>query len=372
MSSLDEADRRDKRIRQQAERWDREARCGTGANGAGHDQGFVLIEHLGSHNPERLSWIWHHWLVAGKLQILAGAPGTGKTSLAIWMAAIVSSGARWLDQAIDIPARDVVIWSGEDTIDDVILPRLMASGADCDRVFVPHAVIQDDARRAFDPAEDLAGLAAVVKGRDIGLIILDPLISAISGDAHKSVDVRRGLQAVADLAAATGAAVLGISHFTKGTSGRDPLERVTGSLAFGAFCRVVMAAAKDQTDDAKRVFCRVKSNCGPDTGGWQYSMEPCVIGDGVETVRVRWGDPIQGTARDILGAADAADDEEERGALQEAREFIRSMLADGRIPSRQFLRDAQDAGHSVRTMRRAMRDLTESRKEGKTWYVSLA
>ena len=99
---------------------------------------------------------------------------------------------------------------------------------------------------------------------DVRLLIVDPIVSAITGDSHKNAEVRRGLQPLADLAASTRCALLGITHFSKGTAGRDPVERLTGSLAFGALARVVLVAAKHQEEgeDGRtvRLFLRAKSN----------------------------------------------------------------------------------------------------------------
>ena len=349
-----------------------QARLDCGANGRDAEAPVhVLMEPMAERAARNPEWIWKYWLASGKLQILAGSPGTGKTTIALWMAAILSSGSRWLGDDADTPARDVIIWSGEDTLDDVILPRLISMGADLHRIFAVRAVLDGEEIRAFDPARDMPALERILAGRDVGLVILDPIILAITGDAHKSVDVRRGLEAVGAMAEATAASVLGISHFSKGTAGRDPLERVTGSLAFGAVCRLVMGVTEDKESGDFR-FCRMKSSNGPSKGGWRYRLHPCEVGERVETVRVEWGEAVEGSASEILGAADANEEvREERSALEDARMFIRSALADGAVPSRTLLVDARDAGHSGPTIQRAMRSLTESRKEGKVWYASL-
>src|SRR5262249_27719599 len=139
--------------------------------------------------------------------------------------------------------RDVAIWSGEDAPSDTLVPRLLANGADLKRVRFVGPVIVDGDRRPFDPAKDVPLLAAQLAAMpDLGLLIVDPVVSAVAGDAHKSADVRRALQPLADLAQQTGAAIIGISHFSKGTAGRDPVERVTGSIAFGAAARIVLGA----------------------------------------------------------------------------------------------------------------------------------
>jgi putative DNA primase/helicase len=102
-------------------------------------------------------------------------------------------------------------------------------------------------------------------------LIVDPVVSAVSGDGNSNTEVRRALQPIVDLAARLDCATLGISHFTKGSDGRDVVERVTGSLAFGAAARIVLAAAKLKGDDertAGRIVARAKSNIGPDSGGF--------------------------------------------------------------------------------------------------------
>src|SRR5690606_4205726 len=94
---------------------------------------------------------------------------------------------------------------------------------------------------------------------DVGLLLLDPLVSAVKGDMHRANDVRRSLQAVVDFAEENDCAVLGISHFAKGGAGSTPSERVIGSQAFSALARTVLVAAK-QEEGETRVLARAKSN----------------------------------------------------------------------------------------------------------------
>lgn len=351
---LDAAQRLEKRVR--------------GGNGMDDSAGIAYTESMEGVVIEPIDWLWPGWLAKGKLHMLAGAPGTGKTTLALWMAAIVSSGSRWPGTDADIPAQDVLLWSGEDTVADVLAPRLLAMGADLSRIRFPKCVTSRG-ERPFDPATDMPGLAEHLENFDTGLSIIDPAMASVIGDAHKARDVRLGLAPIADLAQKCRCAALGISHFTKGTQGRDPLERVTGSLAFGAICRIVMGAAKMESESGtRRVFCRLKSNLGPDAGGWEYEIEVCKVPDGIETVRIRLGDRIEGDAASIL----ASDEQrEEATAFDDAVAFCRSMLSAGRMASREFWADANGAGHSERTMKRAMKGLVESEKEGKVWYLRL-
>ena len=103
--------------------------------------------------PEPVRWLWNGWLALGKLAILAGAPGTGKTTCALSMAATITTGGRWPDNSKS-PLGDVLIWSGEDDPSDTLLPRLIASGADSSRVHFIHAIRERGEERLFDPSKD--------------------------------------------------------------------------------------------------------------------------------------------------------------------------------------------------------------------------
>src|SRR6201987_5103761 len=100
------------------------------------------------------------------------------------------------------------------------------------------------------------------------MVTIDPVVSAVIGDGHKNAEVRRSLQPLSDMAERLGVVVLGITHFTKGTSGKDPIERVTGSLAFGAAARLVMVTVRPKDQGEKRYIIRGKSNIGPSGGGF--------------------------------------------------------------------------------------------------------
>jgi putative DNA primase/helicase len=308
--------------------------------------------------PEKTDWLWEGYLAAGKVHVLGGAPGAGKTTIAIDLAATVTKGGFWPDGTI-ASVGNVVIWSGEDDPRDTLVPRLVAAGADRARVYFVGDVLEDGKARAFDPAKDIGPLGeAIASAGGASLLIVDPLVSAIAGDSHKNAEVRRALQPLADLAARAGAAVLGITHFSKGTAGREPTERITGSLAFGALARVVLVAAKrpaENEDDApSRVFMRAKSNIGPDSGGFEYALRQQELEryPGVQASRVYWGSPLDGTAREILGEAETPS-ESDGGGVAAAIHFLRALLADGPMAASEVRANAEGAGLSWASVRRA-------------------
>jgi putative DNA primase/helicase len=205
----------------------------------------------------------------------------------------------------------------------------------------------------------------------VRLLIVDPIVSAILGDSHKNAEVRRGLQPLVDMAAEMRCALLGITHFSKGTGGRDPVERLTGSLAFGALARVVLVAAKHQEerDDGRtlRLFCRAKSNIGPDDGGFGYDLHQgeLEMHPGVLASSVHWGAAIDGAARELLATADATSEDSDGGSLSDARRFLFDLLADGPLPTKTIRADADGAGYSWASIRRAQKELgIEPAKEG--------
>lgn len=321
--------------------------------------------------PEAIAWLWNGWLAAGKMHVFGGAPGTGKTTISMGLAATVTTGGRWPDGSRST-AGNVVIWSGEDDPADTLIPRLALSGADLSRVYFISDIREGNERRSFDPARDMEPLRR--KLAEIGgvkLLIVDPVVSAIAGDSHKNAEVRRGLQPLVDLAGAMRCALLGITHFSKGTGGRDPVERLTGSLAFGALARVVLVAAKHQEEgeDGRtvRLFCRAKSNIGPDDGGFEYDLHQAELKThpGIFASSVLWGEAVEGAARELLATADATGDDGEGGTLADAKRFISDLLADGPMRAGEIFKDADQAGYSKRSIQRAANAIkVERHKDG--------
>ena len=269
--------------------------------------------------PEPYRWLWQYWLAMGKLHILAGAPGQGKTTIALAIAATITIGGRWPDGSRCAPG-NVLIWSGEDDPADTLVPRLMAAGADRARCYFIEGARRGGEVVPFDPARDLGQLLeAIEKIGGISLLVIDPVVSAVTGDSHKNTEVRRALQPLVDLAAKCDCAVLGITHFAKGGQGTDPAQRVVGSVAFTAVARVVMVAAKvkgDEEGQDTRILARSKSNIGPDDGGFQYHLEQSEPLPGIHASHIAWGKAVEGTARELLTDPDDGPQDDASDAVE--------------------------------------------------------
>ena len=315
--------------------------------------------------PEPVRWLWRDWLALGKLHILAGAPGQGKTTLALSMGATVTTGGHWPD-GTRCERGNILVWSGEDDHADTLLPRLLAAGADRARCyFVEGTRNEDGALEPFDPAHDLHRLQEAVDAiGGVRLLIVDPIVSAVHGDSHKNTEVRRALQPVVDLASACGFAVLGITHFSKGGQGGDPAQRVVGSVAFTAVARVVLVAAKVKAEDDaedRRILARSKSNIGPDDGGFEYRLEQREPLPGLFASCVAWGRTVTGTARELLTDPNEVADCDTLDVIG----FLRGLLADGPMTAKDVFKDADGAGYSRDQIKRASIKLgVEKQKTG--------
>lgn len=320
---------------------------------------------------EPIDWVWPGWLAAGKFHLIAGAPGTGKTTLSLAMAATITIGGVFPCGA-RAERRSVLMWTGEDDLGDSIIPRFKACGGDGSRFRCVSGVRSEDGSlRPFDPAYDIEQLTVAARNiGDLKLLIVDPLVSVITGDSHKNGETRRDLQPLVDFAASAGVAVLGVTHYSKGTVGRDPAERVTGSLAFVAVSRLVMATAKPKEPGESWRLVRAKSNIGPDGGGFEYDLQQVEVDQerSIFGQAIVWGQSLAGTARELLAEVEGKVGESDAPACDGAKDWLVEILRHGPVDAKEIERLAGIGGHSRRTMKRAKKELgVLSRKVGNTW-----
>lgn len=323
----------------------------------------ITMENL---KMEPTDWVWDGSIARGEIHLIAGAPESGKTTIALAFAATLSSGWRWPDGTV-AKAGNVVIWTGEDNPAKTIKPRLVQMGADPKKIWIVQGKRDENGKLIpFNPATDLPLLAAIAKEIEGGvdMLIIDPIVSVVGGkvDNGNNAGHREKLQPLVDFAKDMNCAVIGITHFTKGTAGKDPVERVTGSLAFGAVARVIFAAAKNRKDDPERVFVMAKNNLAPLAGGYGYSIvgAPLAIDEKIIATRVMWGEHIEGDPREIL--ADAEGDEKAQGAdgspgQLSAQAWLSAALAGGERKQTDIAAECAEQGFSSAKIFRASQAL---------------
>jgi RecA-family ATPase len=191
---------------------------------ASGETGAVEIKRGSGYQMRKIPWLWPGWLARGKLHILAGQKGAGKSTIGFdLLAQLTHRGGKFPDGTA-APLGDVLIWSGEDDIEDTILPRIVVAGGDPDRVCFIDGIVIDGAKRAFDPATDMTGLlSAALELPNLIAALIDPIVSATPGDSHKNSETRRGLQPLVDFATELDFVLLGLQHFTNATHNALPI-----------------------------------------------------------------------------------------------------------------------------------------------------
>jgi hypothetical protein len=331
----------------------------------GHDPNTQILLQSGEElTMEKIEWLWPGWLARGKFHLLAGAKAAGKSTILFDVAArITSEEATWPDGTPTSMSGDVIVWSGEDGIQDTILPRFYAAGGMRNRIFFPKGI-----ERPFDPSTDIGALIEVAAQLpELAFVVIDPVVLALptKSDSHKNTETRRGLQPLVEFAEQRGIALMGITHFTKGTQDNDPVERVTGSLAFGALPRCIWGASADE-DGRQRRLVRIASNIGPSGGGIEYTLHQAPLPDyDFSAQRIDWGVRLIGSARELLNAT-------KRSAQAEATAFLTTFLADGPKPQREVIEAAEAHCHTWPTIRRSQTKLgIKPQKTGKAWCWEL-
>jgi putative DNA primase/helicase len=322
-------------------------------------KGSLLLINAAAIRPEPVDWLWKDWLQARAFNLLAGQSTAGKSTIALDFSAEITAGGVWPDGS---PAAQghVVFWSGEDAIENTLLPRFLAASGDPRFMHFIGGVEHGGKKWAFDPARDMPELMRAVQNLDsIRMIVLDPVAVVVTGDSHKNTEARVGLQPFADLCMHTRACGLGVHHFTKNTSGGHPLDRVSGSLAFHALPRCVLVAARDQNggEDAPRALIRAKISNGPDHDGFEYGLERAALTGYPEITaqRAAWGNPVFGTAREILASFEPQKAKAVKGP--QAIEFLEAALKDGPRAAEEVIRESLRAGISEWALRQAKRAL---------------
>jgi hypothetical protein len=316
-----------------------------GVNGtpAFTSMGGIMVEHV--------DWLWHRRVPLGKLTLLDGDPGLGKTALALDLAARLSTGASLPDDPWPPGSpMGVVIVNAEDGIGDTLRPRLEAAGADLARI----AAFPLDHIPVFPQGVSL--LRDAIRAVDASLVIIDPLMAVLAAsiDAYRDQDVRLVLNPLGALADQTHVAILCIRHLTK-SPGPKALYRGSGSIAFSGVPRLHFTVGPDPDDPTLRTIAQGKNNLGPKAPALRFALDP--VGP---SVHVRWLGTTATTADELVEKPDDDPD-----AVQEAIAVLQSLLANGPIAADVANRERKRLGVSDYAWKRARSRLhVRTEKEG--------
>src|SRR6516164_2848180 len=347
-----------------------------------------------SHNGDKLAtdgaadlemcgvdWLWRGRFARGKFGLIAALPDMGKGQIAAFIVAAVTA-------AIELPCEEGnatqgnVIWfNAEDGLQDTVIPRLAAAGADRKRVRFVNGVRIAGEEKHFSLVTDLHLLRkAITRIGNVVLVIIDP-VSAYLGvgkvDSRSATDVRGVLTPLKAMAEELHVAVIGIAHFNKKDDIKSALLRVSDSIAYVAAARHVYAVLDDPEDKDSKLFIKAKNNLARDTKALRYGMSmkkvgyDAKLGVDINAPVIVWHPQhVEITANEAMQAAGG------HTAKREARDFLLERLETGPMKSEDIIGDAKQDGIAKRTLDRAKKDLgiksrkTPSKFDGE-WFWEL-
>jgi putative DNA primase/helicase len=310
-----------------------------------------LISHRASDiQPERLEWVWPGRIARGKVALLGGPPGLGKSQVTANIAAIVSSGGEWPCGEGRAPQGGVLILSAEDGIADTIVPRLIAAAADVEQIRIVAAATRPDGtgRRTFSLKTDVDLLERLVEETgSVRLIIIDPISAYMGGaDGNGNVETREVLEPLAEMANRLGIAVVAVTHLNKGGAGnQSALNRFAGSIAFVAAARSAYLIIEDPQDENRRLFLQAKNNLGPKGKGLAFRVEQRLISSDIVASNISWDtNHVTASVDEALSASENRGNNEGRTGKDEAADFLSGLLTTDGTPVLEIEREAREAG----------------------------
>lgn len=330
-----------------------------------------FLINLNEIEPKPIEWLWYNKIPSGKISLIVGDPGAGKSLLSLYIASVISRGDDWPD--VKNPSAEnkgsVIILTAEDSIDDTVRVRADAMEADASKIKILEGMIPvANQLEFFNIRKHIQVLEkAIEKTGDVKLVVLDP-ITAYLGDieGHKNVQVRATLAPLAALADKHKLAIIGISHLNKDQA-KKALYRALGSVAFTATARSVWLVQQDEDDPKyqRRFFSPLKANICKNPTTLAFSIDgpigqPRVIFESM---------PVDKTAEELLADEETKD---RYSALEEAKNWLLEALKEGPLPSTQIYQEAKENAISEATLNRAKPKLgIVSEKEKNIWYWRL-
>lgn len=283
---------------------------------------------------ETVHWLWYPYIPQGKVTLIEGDPGVGKSWMVLALTTAIAAG-NGLPNVEKCDPRRVLLLSSEDGLADTIRPRLDSLKADVSRIFALDGPV----------VFDLGGLSLVaqsIEKHQPRLVIVDPLVAYLGAnvDLHRANETRSVMAALSRVAEGHQCAIVVVRHLTK--SGKErPIYRGLGSIDITAACRSVLLVGADPDQPAKRAVVQIKNNLAEMGSALGYTLSGGTFS---------WTGPSNLTADRLLSASHR---DEEHSALDEAQQFLLEFLSGGPQPAKDVERDAKKAGVSARTLWRA-------------------
>jgi hypothetical protein len=303
-----------------------------------------------------ITWVWKHRFAVGALGLIGGLPDKGKGLISADIIARCTTGSEWPCNEGNAPKGNVIWFTAEDSIENTVKPRLVAAGADLDRVEIAQMVDEQNKPRMFNLATDLPLLEQkIAEIGDVVLIVIDP-VSAYLGagkiNNSSTTDVRAVLAPLTKLAEERKILVIGIMHFNKKADVSNAMLRIADSLAYVAAARHVYVVVDDSDNDKMRLFVKAKNNLAPDKNALRFGVGTRHVGNDPDTdveiwaPHVEWdNETVEVTATEAMEAAEGRGLGKER--RKEAEEFLKSKLAAGPVPTKEIEEEAKARGISV-------------------------
>ena len=324
---------------------------------------------------EQIEWLFYPFIPYGKVTIIQGDPGEGKTTMVLQIIAKLTKGEEILprqentaeakdgvETAADsdmklsespIEPVNVIYQTAEDGLGDTIKPRLLAAGADCSRVLVI------DAREQPLTMLDIRLEEAIVQTK-ARLVVLDPIQGFLGAevDMHRANEIRPLMKRVAVLAEKYHCAIILIGHMNKNSNGKSSY-RGLGSIDFQAAARSVLIVGRIKDEPEIRVVCHVKSSLAPEGKSIAFRLD--------KETGFEWIGEYDISADDLLSG-------DSRGQKsRKEKEFLLEILANGGMAQRKIEEEAEKRGIKKKTLRNAKLELEiDSVKRGNQWFWMLS
>ena len=308
---------------------------------------------------EEIEWLLYPFIPYGKITIIQGDPGEGKTTLVLQIIARLTKGEPVLvnSQTDSISNENttpvnVIYQTAEDGLGDTIKPRLLSAGADCSRVLVI-----DDRDTPLTMLD--VRLEKAVTETGAKLIVLDPIQGFLGADVdmHRANEIRPVMKHLSELAEKYHCAVILIGHMNKCSLSKSTY-RGLGSIDFQAAARSVLLVGRIKDEPETRILCQVKNSLAPEAKSVAFKLS--------ENGGFTWLGEYEVTADDLLSGTS-------KGAKKKAAiEFLENLLADERKAQAEIVQLAEEEGISEKTLRNAKETLKiKSKKIGSQWYWEL-